>query len=87
MKVVRLEIERGEFRVCDLDTCGVLVPVEFGTDLQVCARRGAGNQIDNDFVTHQRSAAPVLGNMAEQPMVDLVPFAGSGREVAGLMPR
>ena len=81
MKVVRLEIERGQLRVCDLDTCRVLSPIEFGADLQACACRCAGDQIDNDFVTHQGSTPPVLSDVAEHPMLDLVPFAGSRREV------
>jgi hypothetical protein len=75
MKVVRLKIERGQLRVCDIDTCRALSPIEFGTDLQACACRCAGNQIDNDFVTHQRSTPPGPGDVAEHPMLDFVPSA------------
>ena len=39
-------------------------------------------QIDDDFVTHKGSPAPVLGDMAEHPVFDLGPLAGSRREVA-----
>ena len=42
----------------------------------------AGDQIDDDFVTHQGSPAPVLGDVAEHPVLDLVPLARSRREVA-----
>jgi hypothetical protein len=37
--------------------------------------------MDDDFVTHQRPTAPVLGNVAEHAMFDLVLFASSRREM------
>ena len=44
--------------------------------------RGGGDQLDDDLVADQRLAAPVLGDEGEQAVLDLVPFAGAGREVA-----
>ena len=82
MEVVRLEIERGQLCVGDLDAGRVLASIEFGANLQAGPCRRVGDQIDNDFVTDQRPPTPVLGNVREHPMLDLVPFAGPGREVA-----
>ena len=43
---------------------------------------GCADQIDDDLVGDQWPAAPVHGDLGEQPVFDLVPFAGSWREVA-----
>ena len=56
--------------------------VEFGSNLQSSLGDHAGDQVDDDVVTDQGLALPVLGDMAEHPMLDLVPFAGPRREVA-----
>jgi hypothetical protein len=34
------------------------------------------HQVDDNLVRDERHAAPIAGNMAEQPMLDFVPFAG-----------
>jgi hypothetical protein len=44
--------------------------------------RGRGNEIDNHFMAHQGLTAPVLRDEREQSVFDLVPLAGTGREVA-----
>ena len=54
MKVAQLEIERGQFRVGDLDAGRVLASIQFGSDLQACSCRCVGDQIDNELVTHPR---------------------------------
>ena len=82
MEVVALEVDRGEFGVGDLDLLGVVVLVEAGVDLQALARRRRGDRVDDDLVADERSSAPVLGDVAEQPVFDFVPLAGAGREVA-----
>ena len=84
MKVVGLEIERGQLRVGDLDASRVVAAIEFGSNLQACASRCVGDQLDDHFVTHQRPTSPVLGDVREHAMLDLVPLAGPGREVAHL---
>ena len=82
MEVVGLEIEQGQFRVGDLDTGRVLASIKFGSNLQARLCRCVGDQIDDDFVTHQRPTSPVLGDVREHAVLDLVPFAGARREVA-----
>ena len=42
----------------------------------------ARDQVDDDLVAGQGLAAPVRRDVGEQPVLDLVPLAGAGREVA-----
>src|SRR5680860_1747893 len=50
------------------------------------AESGAGgcgaDQVDDDLMGDQRSATPVHGDLGEEPVLDLVPFAGPWREMA-----
>ena len=82
MEAVRLEIERSQLCIGDFDAGRVRASVQFGANLQACSCRCVGDQIDNDFMTHQRPTTPVLGDVTEHPMLDFVPFAGARREVA-----
>lgn len=61
---------------------GVVALVELGVDLQPGAGGRLGDRVDDDLVADQRPAAPVFGDEAPQAMLDLVPLAGGGREVA-----
>src|SRR5262245_28374361 len=40
------------------------------------------NQVHDDIMAHERLSAPVLSDMAKQPMLDLIPFAGPRRKMA-----
>jgi hypothetical protein len=52
-----------------------------------CAYRQSGlgrctcDEIDDDLLRGKRATAPVLGDETEQPVLDLVPFAGARRKV------
>ena len=41
-----------------------------------------GNQIDDHLVVNQWPTPPILGYVAEHPMLNLVPFARAWRKVA-----
>src|SRR5262249_6973657 len=41
----------------------------------------AGNEVDDGFMAQQRSASPILGDETEQPVLNLVPFAGAWRKM------
>ena len=56
--------------------------VELGVDVEAGAGAGGGDQADDDLVADERFAAPVLADEREEAMLDLVPLAGAGREVA-----
>ena len=56
--------------------------VEFAFDPQTLRRFGIRNQIDDSGMRQQGLATPVLRNEREQPMLDLVPLTGAGRQMA-----
>jgi hypothetical protein len=41
----------------------------------------AANQLDDDVVVDERLAAPVLGDVGNEAVLDAVPFAGAGRQM------
>ena len=82
MKVSAFEVYCGEFIGCDRDAGRVAAAVESRADLQSCFGRRVGDEIDDDLVADQWLAAPVLCDVAEHSVFDLVPLAGARREVA-----
>ena len=89
MEAIGEQLDDGKFLLADLDSFRVLAGVQLALNTKTGFRRGGGDQVDNDFMTHERFAAPVLGDEGEQTMLDFVPFAGPRREVADrdLQPR
>src|SRR5205814_4642120 len=81
VKGVRLDPQTREFGVGDLDLGFIALPVDGGADDQAGACRGAGDETHDRLMAHQGPAAPVVRDETEQPMLDLVPLAGTGREV------
>jgi len=82
VKIGSFQIQRSEFRVADLCSGGVAPWVQFGADFQTGFGGGVCDQLDDDFMAYQGSSPPVLGDVAEHAMLDLVPLAGSRREMA-----
>src|SRR6266581_6221765 len=68
--------------VADLDTGGAGVAVQHGGDGQPGPGGDRGDGGQDDVVAGQRAAAPGEGDLGEQPVLDLVPLGGAGREVA-----
>lgn len=81
MEWVEFEVDRGHFGVGDDDSLRVCVGVDVAGDGEagVCGRRG--DELDDDLAADERLAAPVLGDIGEEAVLDLVPFAGAGRQV------
>jgi hypothetical protein len=82
MERVAVKVDGLDLVVGDADLVGVAAIVEAGVDLKTGAGRGRGDQVDDRLQAVQRLAAPVDRDVAEQPMLDAVPLAGGGREVA-----
>jgi hypothetical protein len=57
--------------------------VEFATHLQAGLGRGRVDQSDHRQTAGQRRAPPILGDVSEQAMLDLVPLGGPRRIMAG----
>jgi hypothetical protein len=75
VELVVLYSEGGKFLVGDLDAFRVAAGVEFGVHGESLAGGGGADQVDRDLVAGQRLTSPVRRDLAEQAMLDLVPFA------------
>src|SRR3954463_14117174 len=82
MEVIALDVEGDHLRLGDLDALGIGVGVEFAGDGEAGRRGRGGDQLDHGQATGQRATAPVLRDVAEEAVLDLVPLRGPGREVA-----
>ena len=87
--VVPISVERvlpnldgREFFVGDFDALLISVLIEFCADSKSLPGSCVADQIDNDGATDERLSTPVLSDVTEHPMFNLVPFARSGGEMA-----
>jgi hypothetical protein len=84
MELVALNGHVGQFFIADFDAGVVGLLVELSPDAQARLSSDAADQAHDDLPPQQRSPAPVVGDMAEHPVLDLVPLARAWREVADL---
>jgi hypothetical protein len=64
--------------VGEFDFCGVEVWVEFAADGQACGGGcGVGDEVDDGLVCLEWSSTSVVGDSGEEPVFNLVPFAGT----------
>ena len=82
VEFMALEIDAGEVGGGDFDAGRIRIGVDLGTDLEAGFGGGGGDQLDNDLMADERFAAPVLGDEREEAVLDLVPLAGTRRQVA-----
>src|SRR5687768_10477999 len=84
MKLVPLEGQFSKLFVRYLEPSFVGILVQLGPNVKPCFGGRAADQIDHDLAADQGASAPVVGDVAEHPMFDLVPLAGSGWKVTDL---
>src|ERR1700746_3710781 len=77
----RFELDGGQLSVCDLDSGRVGGGIESSLDFQSGTCGGVANEVDDHLQADQWSATPVLGNVAEQAVLDRIPLAGPRRKV------
>src|SRR5579864_3866337 len=82
MEVVAIDLERGHLSIRDLQALRIRALVDLGSHLQPALGRGGRDQLDDHLVAYERTPPPVHPDMREEPMLDLVPLAGPGRQVA-----
>src|ERR1022692_209670 len=82
MKSSVLEIQCSQRRVANFNAGRITPGVKLSAYSQTCLRRRLANQLDNHLVTNQRSTAPVLSNVAEHSVFNLIPLAGAGWKMA-----
>jgi hypothetical protein len=79
---VAVEVDCRDRVVGDADLVGMGAVVEAGVDLKAGARGRCAAQVDDRLQAVRRLAAPVDRDVAEQPVLDAVPLAGGGRQMA-----
>ena len=77
-----MEIDGVYLGVGDLDALWIWVGVEFAFDGETGFGCDCRDELDDGLVADQRLSTPVLGDEREEPMLDLVPFAGAWRQMA-----
>src|SRR5580658_1867052 len=78
VEAMRLDVDAGELLVRDLDGLLIEVSVDRGLDAEPGLGPGTSDQADDGLDTLQRTATPILGDVAEHPVLDLVPLARTG---------
>jgi len=74
MELIAGDVEAFHFGVADLDALLVAAGVEDALDFQTGLGGRGTNQLDHSKAIGERSAAPVLRDVAEQAVLDLVPL-------------
>src|SRR3981189_3542111 len=81
VEVVTGEVDGFDVGVGHLDAGRLGVLIEFAANLETGLGRRSCDQLDDDLTADEGFAAPVSGDEQEEAMLDLVPFAGAGRQV------
>jgi hypothetical protein len=77
MEGVAFDIEGGHFGVANLDSLFVGVGVEFAANREAFLGRGRCNQLHDRRSACQGPTPPVLRDVTEQAMFDLVPLCAA----------
>src|SRR5580700_935364 len=67
-----------------LDANRVRVIIQARLDMEALTGSRTSNELDNGLVGGERFSAPVSGDMAKEPVLDLIPLARARREVADM---
>ena len=77
MELIAGDVEAFHLGFADLDTLLVGAGVECALDRETGFGRGRADQFDDGKAIRERPAAPVLRDVAEQPVLDLVPLCAA----------
>jgi len=78
---VTAELDLTELLVGHFDSGLILIRVQDCLDFEPGARLGAANQMNDGLIIDQRLPSPVQTDKRKEPVLDLVPLAGSRRIV------
>lgn len=84
MTGVALDIESGHLGIGELDALRISPGVKLGVELQTGLGRCGGYQFDHRQTAGQRPAPPILSDVAEQSVLDLIPFRSPWRVMVDL---
>jgi len=81
MERVTVDVEGSYVLVGYPDALGIAPRVQFAPHRQARLGGGGADQVDDGAVADQRLGPPVLADVGEQAVFDLVPLAGARRQV------
>jgi len=76
------DVDGGHLGVGDDNAAGVLASIELAAHREAGFGGGGGDQLDNHPIADKGPGAPVLADEGEEPVLDFVPLAGAGGQVA-----
>ena len=76
-----LDVDCSQLGFGDFDAAWVARAIDVASNGEPLLGRSGGDELDDNLMADERLAAPVLGDVGEQSMLDPVPFAGAGRKV------
>ena len=76
------DVDGGHVRIRYNNTAGVLAGVEFAAHGETGFCGGCRDQLDDHPIADERPGAPVLADEGEEAVLDFVPLAGAGWQVA-----
>src|SRR6478672_5380681 len=82
MKSVRPNTQSINFLIVNDDACRVLAGIQCRSHAQAFRGARGTDELDDGFEVNEWAPTPILGDMAEEPVLDLVPLRCSWREVA-----
>ncbi len=82
MERVAGKVDGGKLNVGDLDAFGIFIFVQLRADPEAAIDCRPCDQLDDCAIAAQWLAPPVDGDERKEAMLDLIPFAGAGRQVA-----
>src|SRR5713101_9743042 len=81
VKLVSGDVKSLEFLIADFDASRIGVGVLDGRDDQSFLGGGMRDELNDRFKRDQGLGTPVDGDVREEPMFDLIPFAGARRKM------
>src|SRR5271168_833654 len=82
MERIEFDVDASHLFVGYDDAFGVAVFVDIAGYGQAGIGRCRSDELENDLMADEGLAAPVLGDVSEETVLDLVPFAGAGRQMS-----
>ena len=82
MKIITLNMEQAHGVIIHPHARGVIPHVDGCLNMQTLVCRGAANQVYNHCPAFEWATTPIMRDVTEHPMFDLVPLARPRREMA-----
>src|SRR6267154_5421263 len=76
------EVDGGQLNVGNFDGFWIFVFIQFSAHFEAGLGCRRGDQLDNCAIAAQRFTPPVDGYERKETMLDFVPLAGAGRQMA-----